>query len=70
MQRKQNNTGVRYENRKSMTEKIQGFEVGSEVDMHLNSLGATLKKVPNWKTLEYDVFDGFWFLKSTSIHDR
>ena len=28
------------------------------------------KKIPNWKTLSHDGIHGFWFKKSTSIHDR
>ena len=46
------------------------LEDGSEVDIHLTSLRATLKKIPNWKTPYNDGIRGFWFKKLTSIYER
>ena len=77
MQRKQNNFGVKYGNRKSKTEwiantkkELQGFSVSFEVDRDLKLLSATLKKLPNWKTSSNYGIQGFWFKNSyTSMTD-
>ena len=38
--------------------------------MHIVLLKKTLKRISNWKTPGHDGIYGFWFKKSTSIHDR
>ena len=55
----------------SNTEKeLEGLEKGPNMKMHINSLRATLKKIPNWKTSDHDGIHRFWFKKFTSINDR
>ena len=41
-----------------------------KVDIHLESLRAILKKVPNWKTPDLDSIHEIWLKKIMSIHDR
>ena len=52
MQRKQINFGVRYGNRKDVTEKLNGKELKG-LKIHLELLRTTLKNVLNWKTPVY-----------------
>ena len=42
-----------------MKKELQGIDVGIKADIHLESLRATLKKVPNWKTPGRDGIHGF-----------
>ena len=44
-----------------MKKELQGLKKDSAADIHLESLGATLKKVPNYKTQSHDGKHGFWF---------
>ena len=37
------------------------LQEGPEVDIHLESLRATIKKVPSWKTPGQYSIHGFWF---------
>ena len=68
-QSKQNYFGVKYANRKNITEKpnkkelwelkeLRKLKEGNETDIHLNSQRATQKKVQNGKIPGHD---GFWF---------
>ena len=43
----------------NMEKESQRHEDGPEVDIHLESLRATLKKVLNWKKLSHDGIHGF-----------
>ena len=45
----------------NMEKELQGLEESPKMKIHLNSLRATLKKVPNWKTLGHDGIHAFWF---------
>ena len=40
------------------------------MEIHIELLKNTLKKISNWKTPGHDGINGFWFKKFTSIHDR
>ena len=75
MQMKQNNFSVKYGNKKiewinHMGKELQELKEGLEADIHLGSLRASLKKVPNRKTPGHDGIRGFWFKKFMSIHNR
>ena len=63
------------ENRKdewinNMKKELPRLENATEADILLDSLRATLKKVPNWKKLGNNSVYGLWFKGFTSIHDR
>ena len=45
------------------------LEEGPKVEIHLDALKVTLKKIPNWKTPGLDDIHGFWFKKFISVHD-
>ena len=49
---------------------MKSFEEGPKANIHVDLLRATLKKILNWKTLDFDGIHRFWFKKFTSIHDR
>ena len=51
---------------KIMKKELKDLEEGSGASIHLKSLRATLRKVPNWKTPGQDGIHGFWSLKSTT----
>ena len=53
-----------------MTKELEGLEEGPKVEIHIDLLKTTLKKVSNWKTPGHDGIHGFWFKKFISIHDR
>ena len=69
MQRKQNNFGVKYGNRKNkkakwinnIKKKLQGLNESLEEEIYLESLRALLEKVSNSKTPAHDNIYGFWF---------
>ena len=44
-----------------MEKELQRLEEGPKAKIHLVSLGATLKKVPNRKTPGHDRIHGYWF---------
>ena len=46
-----------------MKNELKGIEEGPKVDIHLDSLRITLKKIAYWKTPGYDGIYGFWFKK-------
>ena len=80
IQRKQNNFGAKYGNGENIAEadwiknvkkELKGLEKDPKAKLQQDSPRATLKKVPNWKTLGHDGIHGFRFWKKiTSIHDR
>ena len=47
-----------------MEKELQGLEERPEMDIHLKSLKATLKKAPNWKILGHYGIHGFCFKSS------
>ena len=49
---------------------LQMLEEGPKVNIHLDGLKATFKKIANWKTLSLDGTHGFWLKKFTFIHER
>ena len=53
-----------------MTGELKGLEEGHNAEIHIELLKKPLKRISNWKTSEHDGIHGFWFKKSTSIHDR
>ena len=52
-----------------MKKESLGLDEGREVDKHMESLRATLKKAPYWKTPIYDGMHGFWLKKFIAIYD-
>ena len=38
------------------------------MEIHIDLLKTTLKRIPNWKTPGHDRIHGFWFKKFTSIY--
>ena len=55
---------------KNITRDLEGLEEGPRVEIHIDLLKTTLKRIPNWKTPGHDEIHGFWFKKFTSIHVR
>ena len=53
-----------------MTRELEGIEEGPKVEINIDLLKTTLKKISNRKTPGHDGIHGFWFKKFTSIHDR
>ena len=53
-----------------MDKELLILEERSKVKIHLDSIRATFKKVPNWKIPGYDDIHGFWFEKFIPIYDR
>ena len=52
-----------------MTRELEGLKEGPKVEIHIELLKKTLKKISNWKTPVHDGIYGFWFKKFTSFHD-
>ena len=42
----------------------------NNMDIHIDLLKKTLKRISNWKELGHDGIHGFWFKNFTSIHGR
>ena len=53
-----------------MEKELQSVKESPKLNIHIDSLKVTLKKIPNRKTLGLDGIHGFWFKMFTSIHDR
>ena len=53
-----------------MKKELQGLKKVTNAKILLNSLEATLKKIPNSKFPGDDCIHGFWFPKFPSIHYR
>ena len=53
-----------------MTRELEGLKEGPKVEIHIELLKKTLKKISNWKTPGHDRIRGFWFKKFPSIPDR
>ena len=54
----------------NMTKELEGLEEPPKMEIHIDLLKATLKRISNWKTPGHDRIHGFWFKKFTSIHSR
>ena len=53
-----------------MTRELEGLKEDPKVEIHIELLKKTLKKISNWKKPGHDGIHGFWLKKFTSIHDR
>ena len=53
-----------------MGKELEGLAESPKVEIYLESLRTTLKRVTNWKTLGQQSRHGFGFKKLTSIHQR
>ena len=54
----------------NITRELDGLEEGPEMEIHVNLLKTTIKRISNWKAPDHDGIHGFWFKKVTSIHER
>ena len=52
----------------NITRELDGLEEGPKMEMHVDLLKTTLKRISNWKAPGHDGIHGFWFKKFTSIH--
>ena len=50
--------------------KLDGLEEGPKIEIHIDLLKTTLKRISKWKTPAHDGIHGFLFKKFTSIHGR
>ena len=53
-----------------MEKELEGLEERPKAKIHIDSLRATLPKIPNWKTPGHDSIRGYRFKKFTSIYER
>ena len=53
-----------------MEKELQNLKESPTVNIHIDSLRVTLKKIPNWKTQGLNGIHGFRFKKFTFIHDK
>ena len=53
----------------NITRELEGFEEGPQMEIHVDLLKTTLKRISNWKAPGHRMH-GFWFKKFTSIHGR
>ena len=49
---------------------LEELEEGPKMEIHIDLLKTTLKRISNWKEPGHDGIHGFWFKKFTSIHGR
>ena len=54
----------------NITRELDGLEEGPKIEIHVDLLKTTLKRISNWKAPGHDGIYGFWFKKFTSIHGR
>ena len=54
----------------NITRELEGLEEGSKMEIHIDLLKTTPKRISNWKMPGHDGIHGFWFKKFTSIHGR
>ena len=52
----------------NITRELDGLEVGHKMEIQVDLLKTTPKRISNWKTSGHDETHGFWFKKFTSIH--
>ena len=54
----------------NITRELDGLEEGPKMEIHVDLLNTTLKRISKWKAPDHDGIHGFWFKKFTSIHGR
>ena len=54
----------------NITRELEWLEEGSKMEILIDLLKTTLKRISNWKAPGHDGKHGFWFKKFTSIHGR
>ena len=54
----------------NITRELEGLKEGLLVEIHIDLLKTTLKRISNWKTPGHDGIHSFWFKKFTYIHGR
>ena len=54
----------------NITRELDGLEEGPKMEIHVDLLKTTLKRISNWKAPGHDGIHGFWFKKFTSILRR
>ena len=54
----------------NITRELDGLEEGPQMEIHVDLLKTTLKRISNWKAPGHDGIHGFWFKKFTSLHGR
>ena len=54
----------------NITRELDGLEEGPKMEIHVDLLKTTLKRISNLKAPGHDGIHGFWFKKFTSIHGR
>ena len=54
----------------NITRELEGLEEGPKMEIHIDLLKTTLKRISNWKAPGHDGIHGFSFKKFISIHDR
>ena len=47
---------------------LDGLEEGPKIEIRVDLLKTTLKRISNWKAPGHDGIHGFWFKKFTSLH--
>ena len=71
--------GLKYENQRNkenaewinnITRELDRLEEGLKMEIHVDLLTITLKRISNWNAPGHDGIHGFWFKKFTSIHGR
>ena len=53
----------------NITRELDGLK-GPKMEIHIDFLKTTLKRISNWKAPGHDGIHGFWFKKFTLIHGR
>ena len=54
----------------NITRELDGLKEDPKMEIHVDLLKTTLKRISNWKVPGHDGIHGFWFKKFTSIHNR
>ena len=54
----------------NITIDLDGLEEAPEMEIHVDLLNTTLKRISNWKAPGHDGIQDFWFKKFTSIHGK
>ena len=67
-QRKKHNENAEWIN--NITRELEGLKEGLKMEIHVDLLKITLKRITNWKAPSHDGIHCFWLKKFTSIHGR
>ena len=54
----------------NITRELDGLEEDPKMEIHVDLLKITLKRISYWKAPGHDGIHGFWFKKFTSFHER